>query len=146
MESAHVASLHLAWPRAYMHRLWQRSSSLFAFEEAKSIFLERLKRSQVPEDVMAWISTQCNFIIVDQHRGGAKALSAGVGESNRVMWTPCVYHKALAPLLSRSLSRFLSDPSRIRLINSAFQSDENVRVRLAWRLTGSSFGCSHIRW
>ena len=118
-------------------------TSLCVFEQAKSDFLLRLAYSEVPDDVVAWISDESNYVqLYKPHSIGARTKRSSGG----VMWQSCVYHKALAPVLVGGLSRFLCDTSRNHLIASACESNEKVLSRFAWKLKDTPFINSFVQW
>ena len=55
---SHPSSLHLAWPRAYITRLWLRSSNLAIFRRSRDIFLTRLRSHYWPP----WLIEELNEV------------------------------------------------------------------------------------
>ena len=141
-QSAHPPSLHLAWPRAYLQRLWGRSTDLADYERAKRLFCQRLPESDFPKDVIGWISKQTNFI------RPFNALNITGAKKCRVscVWQPMEYHSFLAPKMSSALRNFLADPNTRGLVRDAFGGAFDLLAQFAWRLAGSPFGRSLIVW
>ena len=149
VESSHPPSLHLAWPVAYLRRLWSRSTSLRLYNDAKHTFACRLRAAQLPNDVMAWILKKGTFFrpqFIENRTAARNENESLRGESERVTWLPVKFDSFLAPVLARSLRKFLGDPLNADLIDNAFQEKTSLSLRWAWKLEGKPFGNSLILW
>ena len=107
VESCHPVSLHLAWPLAYVRRLWVRSSSLSLFGAAKADFLKRLVSSLVPSDVIGYVDNMTHFCVSSSHAGLKRKHAR---EAGAVLWQPLQYHPFQAAGLSRMLDNFFTSP------------------------------------
>ena len=141
LESHHPVAVHLAWPLAYVKRLWTRSSSLECFEEAKLAFLERLQYSQWPLEVVAWVS-RCTVYF----RPFQESTCRSSVPRKRTLWQPLLYNRALSPALSRTLKEFMDNPRFRLLLDQLLEEPAQIDAMFCWKLHGSAFGTSLVQW
>ena len=141
IESCHPASLHAAWPVAYLNRLWVRSSSLEIFRVAKDEFIANLRRYQTPEDVLGWIDNMTCFT-----RPFSAVHKVGRNKVADVIWQPMKFNPLSSTVLSSTMRKFLTSHRSITMLQNAFERPCKIDVRFAWQLPGSCFGSSLIAW
>ena len=125
-----------------MRRLRARSGTICVFEAAKAEFFEKLRRSQVPEDVIGWINVQTCYsrpYDATQHSGWQKSRPP-------CTWQPLTYHPIFACALSRALREFLASHESKTLLAEAFERNCDIDMRFAWKLPGTAFGNSLVAW
>ena len=142
LESCHPPSLHAAWPIAYARRLWARSATTAVSNMAKVEFFDKLRKSQVPEDVIGWVDALTCYT----RPYSSTLLVGGVKDKLPCFWQPLTYHPSFASILSRSLRGFLKSEHSTTLLLEAFGATWDIEVRFAWKLPGVPFGNSFVAW
>ena len=140
LESLHPNSIHLAWPAAYLRTLWKISSSVDNFEQARQIFVQRLRDSQFPEWYLEWLVSK-SFYFLPYHTVDR---AQGAKMRSNVIWQPVDYNPLAAKKISSAMQRYVQSTLSQTLLANTF--DVPPGVRLAWRLVGRPFAASLIRW
>ena len=133
-DSNHPSSLHVAWPSAYIHRLWLRSSSLRVFHTARDQFLNRLACAGWPNLLLQHLARihyhrACAPSDLDHKRYARTSLVEEV-------WQSFPYHPLLKPLL-HEFRAFANSPQAIRELQYCLKSRSPLFVRACWKLVAS---------
>ena len=140
-ESCHPVSVHIAWPAAYLRRLWARSSSIALYAVAKEGFVQRLRASGF-DPMFTLRIEQCTQYIQPHQSIHFNARP----EASQKLWLPLCYHPYAKRFYSKCIREHLLDGFNAELLNCVFGKRENLVVDVAWRMIGRPFNLTHVQW
>lgn len=141
-DSDHPVGVHLAWPPAYIHRLWRRSSSLPVFFSAKQLFLARLRQSQVPEDLVQFFDEKSNYVVPSP-----KISRHAKDRTVRTQWVVFDYHPCWScGIVQQELAKFSRSSAHVQLVTSILPELADAPLRVAWRIRQKPFFLRLVKW
>lgn len=140
--SCHHPSTHCSWPLAYIASLAARSSTMIAFQNAKSQFLNKLVRSGFPFELVDAISTYTNFTKVGIITPRPRELQPTTVTRIVVPYHP-VWQKF--GVVGATLRKFGSCDLYPRLLRVAFNGLP-VDVQVAWKIVSVPLAQSWLSW
>ena len=141
--SDHPLEVLQSWPRAYMQRLYERSSRIAYFLEARQHFINKLISCGFSREYTNWLCMHCNYI--RPHDSSSRR--PFVATKTNVVWLVLPFHPVFGKAgLKAHIRQFCEQILYKDLLHDAFESVDIPQIRVAWKLHSMPFGSSLIEW
>lgn len=143
-ETGHHASVLLSWPVAFCTRLYERSSAISYFEEAKGLFIGKFRKCGYDGDFTRDFDLRTRFITPqsDPLRRPFRRISGG-----DILWLVLPFHPVWAKSgVHGCLPRFQNSLDNKDLLQASFESVAIPTLRIAWRLPTLPFASRMVIW
>ena len=130
-KSSHQASIHVAWMKAYIFRLFKHSTSMAWFLTSKSEVLSRLRSAGIDQSVISIVDADTRYTFLS-HSIPAWPGGSTVKATSKSFWIKLPYHAVWSANVDRNMRLLSSDPQVIEALEHLGLSFNSFRI--AWSL------------